>query len=197
MTTDQCLSGFPATFPQSGTGRAEIQSVITRLIPGMKFGCNGTIVGYKVVASFNHSGSLHPKIQIWRPSVAAQRLYYKLPSNIPVVHTNPPSPACVRSTYSNSVLQCTLSESAQVRVQSGDILGLELPPTDDDRREIYFMSGGPRNFVFQRNLSSVSVIEDSEANFTTVDTPLITFLVVIGNKPCKYMYYTEASPCNN
>ena len=178
-TTDECLSGFLATLPQSGTGRAESQSVTTRLIPEMKFGCNGTIVGYKVVASPNQNGNYHPKILVWRPNTTTQGLYYKLPSDIPIVHTNPPSPPCVRSTYSNSVIQCTLSESAQVRVQSGDILGLELPPTDDDRREIYFMSGGPTNLVFQRNLSSVSVIKESETNFTMKDTPLIIFLVAI------------------
>ena len=151
----------------------------TRLIPEMKFGCNGTIVGYKVVASFNQNKNLHPKIQIWRPNTTTQGLYYKLPVDVYIVH---PNPLCLRSSYNNGLrlLQCILSESAQVRVQSGDILGLELPPTDDDRREIYFTSGGPRNLVFQRNLSSVSVVEESEANFTTNDTPLITFLVAVG-----------------
>ena len=153
----------------------------TRLIPEMTFGCNGTIVGYKVVASSDQNGTLHSKIQIWRPNTTTQGLYHKLPSDIPILHTDPTSSPCVRSTYSNSTLQCTLSESAQVRVQSGDILGLELPPTDNDRREIYFTSGGPRNLVFQRNLSSVSVIKESEADYMMNDTLLITFLVAIGN----------------
>ena len=149
----------------------------TRLIPEMKFGCNGTIVGYKVSAA-NRNGNQHPKIQIWRQNTTHPGLYYKPHSDIPIVQQYPP---CDRSLFAGGLLQCTLHESARVKVQRGDVLGLELPPLNDDRREILFKSGGPKNLGFHGNLSYASVLNESEADFTTNDTPLITFLVAIGN----------------
>ena len=185
LYADHCLSGFLAISDQAGAGRAEGETV-TRLIPEMKFGCNGTIVGYKVIASFNSGVNQHPKIQIWRQNTTRPRLYYKPHSDIPIVHSSPQLSPCDRSSFTlisqlAGLLQCTLHESARVKVQCGDVLGLELPPTNDDRREILFRSGGLKNLGFHRNLSSVYVLNESEADFTTNDTPLITFLVAIGN----------------
>ena len=153
----------------------------TRLIPEMKFGCNGTIVGYKVVASPNRNGTQHPKIQIWRQNTTHTGLYYKPHPDIPIVHPSPQLFPCDRSSFANGLLQCTLYESARVKVQCGDVLGLELPPLNDDRHEILFRSGGPKNFGYHGNLSTISALTESEADFTTNDTPLITFLVAIGN----------------
>ena len=183
LYADHCLSGFLAISDQAGAGRAEDRSTTTRLFPEMKFGCNGTIVGYKVIATFRNVESnqlTKYKIQIWRPNTTHPGLYYKPHSDIPIVHPNPQLFPCDRSSFTGGLLQCTLHESARVKVQCGDVLGLELPPTNDDRWEILFRVGGPKNLIFHRNLSSASVNE-SKADFTTNDTPLITFLVAIGN----------------
>ena len=152
----------------------------TRLIPEMKFGCNGTIVGYKVSAP-NRNGNQHPKIQIWRQNTTHPRLYYKPHSDIPIVRLNSTISPCDRSSFTGGLFQCTLYESARVKVQCGDVIGLELPPLNDDHREILFRSGGPKNFVFHGNLSYATILNESKADFTTNDTPLITFLVSIGN----------------
>ena len=152
----------------------------TRLIPEMKFGCNGTIVGYKVVARYRN-GTQHPKIQIWRQNITHPGLYHKLHSDIPIVRPNSTISPCDRSSFTGGLFQCTLYESAQVKVQCGDVLGLELPPLNDDHREILFRSGGPKNLGFHGNLSSTSVLNESKADIITNDTPFITFLVAIGN----------------
>ena len=139
-----------------------------------------------MITSFNTNGNQHPKIQIWRQNTTHSGLYYKPHSDIPIVHPNPQLFPCDRSSFTlisrpDGLLQCTLHESARVKVQCGDVLGLELPPLNADRWEILFRVRGPKNLVFHRNLSSISVLNESENDFTTNDTPLITFLVAIGN----------------
>ena len=66
------------------------------------------------------------------------------------------------------VFQCTLKEAFRVEVQAGDILGLELPPTDDQDFEVHFTntSGGPVNYVFRGQILSTAKLaeRDSEVN---------------------------------
>ena len=65
---------------------------------------------------------------------------------------------------SMGVFQCTLKENFRVEVQAGDILGLELPPTDDQDFEVHFTSasGGPVNYVFQGQVLSSVELADRE-----------------------------------
>ena len=78
------------------------------------------------------------------------------------------------------MFQCTLEISTQISVLPGDILGVELPPTNDDSFELYFTGGGPINYIFNWQLSSsVELATGMAAN----EEPQIT-LDVISGKTC-------------
>ena len=161
-----------------GSGRGLTNNTETRLIPSMKFSCRGTIVGFTVTGR-QRNGRQDPKIQVWRENKAQCGVYYKPVPDIVVNAT-----ACGMIQRLESVQQpavgyrCTLTETARVLVQPGDILGLELPPTNDDNFEIYFTSGGPVNYVFQWQLSStVNVTTTTSA---IEEQPQITFDVISG-----------------
>ena len=170
----ECTSGFPDVVLREGSGRGD-NEVTTRLFPDMRFGCSGTIVRL-IAAVVDRNGQQVPKVQIWRENNTQPGVYYKAGPDIPVFED---SSICVRHRLSSGIFRCTLNESAQVSVQPGDILGLELPPTNDDDFDIYFVSGGPMNYVFEEQLKS-AIINISEAHSITNDLPQITLLVMLG-----------------
>ena len=178
--SDQCLAGFPSTVSLEGHGRGSSSSVTSRLIPDLKFGCHGTLVGLAVAVAFRH-GQQDVKVQLWRENITHPGTYYKSGSDIPIVRSNPP---CIRSRFTSmrgmfQIFECALSEEARVSVQPGDVLGLTLPPTTNTTLEIQFTIGGPKNYVFQHQLPSN--VDLAEADFVSSDLPQITFLVVLGN----------------
>ena len=127
------------------------------------------------------AGWQDPKIQVWRENDTHPDIYYK--SGHDVMFANS---VCLRNLNRTQkpegVFHCILSEVSYVSVRPGDILGLELPPADDDGFEPYFTSGGPMNYVFQDQLSSVEV-NLSEAHSVSHHLPLINLLVVLGILP--------------
>ena len=69
---------------------------------------------------------------------------------------------------------CVLNKEYQVSVQPGDIIGLEIPPSNDDDFDIWFTKGGPTNYVFGSQLNST--VDLSEGNATAVkQLPQISF----------------------
>lgn len=150
--------------------------MITRLFPNMTFRCNGTIVRI-IVAVVNRGGRGVPKIQIWRESKDQCGVYYKPGPDIPIIDD---SSVCLRHRLGGGLFRCTLNENWQVSVQPGDILGLELPPENDDDFDIYFKSGGPMplNYVFEGKLNST--VNISEANYHSHDLPQINLVVMLG-----------------
>ena len=177
--TDQCTSGFPDVASREGNGRGDSSNVVTRLFPDMRFGCGGTIVRLTVAGRVVNRQQ-NPKIQVWRENKTQSDVYFKPGSDIILERFT----SCDRNRLpqipsGSGVYHCTLTEAAQVSVQPGDILGLELPPTSSHSFEIYFTSGGPMNYVFQRQL--FSTVDLSERVFVTKDLPQISLLVVLGN----------------
>ena len=150
----------------------------------MKFGCVGTIVGFKA-AVLNDSGSQlqQPlKIQVWRESESQPGLFFKI-DDVQIWYSNPRAP-CYQNTLSNKTFQCTLREDLQISVQPGDILGLEIPPLNSDDFKIYFKHGALTTLVFESQLES-TVDLSTEPYAITNDEPQITFLVVLGTlTPC-------------
>jgi hypothetical protein len=82
--------------------------------------------------------------------------YYKIERPIPVntsdivcadglPQTNPPT----RRSF-----LCILNKEYQILVEPGDILGLEIPPINDDDFDIWFTRGGPTNYIFNTQLNS-------------------------------------------
>ena len=96
----------------------------TRLIPEMNFTCDGTIVGFTVAVDEQNRDE-DPMIQVWRENISQPGVYYKTTADIAIDEA-----VCVdglTEVYSE-VFQCKLNGTAQVSVQAGDVLGLELPP---------------------------------------------------------------------
>ena len=183
-----CTNGFPSTlvyqvlFP---TGSS------TRLIPEMNFTCNGVIVGY-TAALREQNGDMDPIIQVWRKNTSQPVSYYNiLSAGIAIDEA-----LCIGglTTVSSEVFHCNLNKSTnRVPVQSGDILGLELPPGNNDDNILIFarVSSGPTNYVFTRQgLSSIAAL--SNHNLVNRELPQITLEIESGkyknNRMCMFKY---------
>ena len=172
-----CTSGFPERdklvsklFSRAGPA--------TRLIPEMKSICNGTIVGY-TVAIRRMRGEQHPHIQTWRrnSSVYQPSVYYKAGDAIAISGTCcEERVAPMSSTQNDIVFNCQLKEACHIAVQSGDILGLELPPRNADASVLRFamVLNAPTNYVFSQLLSSSIAVISNETT-TYQELPQIAF----------------------
>ena len=130
------------------------------------------------VAVSNREGQQSPKIQIWRLNGTQPDIYYKPGPDVPITDSSDVH-VCLRDRIGGRVFRCTLNEEFQVSVQTGDILGLELPPQNNVDFNIYFAEQGPENYVFEQRLTST--VNLSEANRVTTHMPQINFTVIIGN----------------
>ena len=144
-----------------GHSRGNSSNIVTRLIPELKFTCHGIITQF-TVGGGQRPGLQDPRIQVWRECSNQPGTYFKPVPDIAVNAT-----VCNGSVkmLSQGVFQCTLQERFQVQVQAGDILGIELPPTDDQDFEVHFTntSGGPVNYVFQGQILSAAELASRES----------------------------------
>ena len=122
----QCGSGYKAIM-STGTHEGNRLTIVTRLIPDLKFTCDGIITQFTVGGvQASRSVAQDPKIQIWRESPNQCGVYFKRDSDIVINET-----VCKGGvTFHNTlvlgvavVFQCTLKIKFRVRVQAGDILG--------------------------------------------------------------------------
>lgn len=147
---------------------------ITRLIPDLEFTCDGIITQF-TVGGAPHTGAQDPKIQVWRESPNRCGAYFKAAPDILLNAT-----ACIdgMEVLSNGTFQCQLLEALRIQVQPGDILGLEIPPTDNESFKMYFTHGGPTNYMFPYQLFfavDLSSVEASEVQ----EQPQINIIVKI------------------
>ena len=93
----------------------------TRLIPAMEFNCTGTLVGW-MVSGRRGSGTMYPKLQIWRRNSTDENEYFK---SGPEVQIDAHGSGCLSIIQScNRVFRCRLSTANTVPVHSGsDIIG--------------------------------------------------------------------------
>ena len=125
-----------------GVGRGLNNFTETRLIPMMEFTCNGTIVGWTVSGRVGQ-GTQPPKLQIWRRSsnTDEDEYYHKRGPAIPI-NLDAEGVECEESSMCNQTFQCQLSEAYQTTVQSEiDIVGIELPPLENQSFELFFTNG--------------------------------------------------------
>ena len=152
----------------------------TRLIPEMRFVCNGTIVGYTVAmrrpaqTPLNEAEQLLAMILIWRESKTQVHTYYEVGAGIPIDEAT-----CIGglTEVANDMLDCDLSGGARASVESGDILGLQLPPENVGAGVISFarVSKGPLNYVFEQQvLSSPAMLALSDSTSLSWELPQIT-----------------------
>ena len=129
-----CIRGFPTIPVFREDSIARKSSAVTVLIPEMNFTCSQRILAFYFGGINRQGGQQDPMIQIWRENSSTPGNYYKIERPIPVNNsdivcadgltlTNPPT----RRSY-----LCILNKDYQVSVEPGDILGLEIPSTDDD-----------------------------------------------------------------
>ena len=140
----------------------------------MKFVCNGTINGY-TVAMRREGGQQHPRIQVWRRNETHDPIgvYHKVGSAIPIDE----SFTCIAGPTEvvDDVFDCDLLEGSGISVQPGDILGLELPPANNNSGVISFASvtKGLTNYVFEQQLDSTTATL-SDSTSMRQELPLIT-----------------------
>ena len=132
------------------------------------------------------NGKQPPKLQIWRENDTHPGLFFKPGVDVPIVNNNS---VCADRTLEGGIFRCTLEESFQVRVIPGDILGIELPPTNDVDLDIEFMakkdsSTQINHYIFNDRLNSTvniaQAINMSGAGDEMQLLPQITVLVVLG-----------------
>ena len=178
--TPQCTENFKDKVTFGGRIRGQNTAVETRLIPSMRFTCNGTMVGFTVTGVDRNAGNQDPKIQVWRENKSQCGSYQKLASEI-IVHAS----SCETLTPRQSQMQvrifhCALHPALRVDVQYGDVLGIELPPINNADFDLYFTDGGPINYVFQQQLSN-EIDTNINRPLMVEEQPQITLDVVSGN----------------
>ena len=109
-------------------------------------------------------GSKDPMIQVWRECGNQPGTYFKPVPDI-AMNVTVCNGGINNIMLSMGVFQCMLEEAFRVEVQAGDILGLELPPTDDQGFEVHFTNanGGPVNYVFRGQVLLVAELADRES----------------------------------
>ena len=124
----------------------------TRLVPGMTFTCRGTILGVTVAGRPRQDRPEDPIIQIWRPKDRNNPIsYYNTGSNITISETVCAGTPSVTFLSDNDygVWHYHLNVASQVSVESGDIIGLLLPPREQSSFYVSIAkaSRGPTNYM--------------------------------------------------
>lgn len=143
----------------------------------MKFTCKGTIVGFTIVGR-GRNGDESPRIQLWREDKAQCGFYQKSTSDI-IINRDSCSSLTTLSSGTPATSQCALKSSSQINVQRGDILGIQLPPTNDDDFEVYFTNTGATNYIFQ-NSQSPSRVELATRSSVSQEEPQLQLEITPG-----------------
>ena len=148
----------------------------------MNFTCEGTIVGFTVALQNQRTGATElqrPVIQIWKPEQCSTGVYHKGGVAIAIGES-----VCVDGLVEDAnrtnVFNCQLNESVQVKVQPGDIVGLELPKGGV---KLLFAKvvKGPTNYVFAPTHTS-AIVNISDSISVNQDLPQITIEVHSGER---------------
>ena len=164
-------------------GRGTSGTTVTVLIPEMNFTCcNETrLAGFSFAAINRKVGRNDPKIQIWQQDSSRLRVYQKLDQDITVhVPGDDSRQVCMDGAFkiASRTHHCILQSDFQFLIQPGDIIGLEIPSTDDDDIEMLFTSGGPTNYVFNQQLGSD--VDLSDHAYEVRQLPQLSFSFTAG-----------------
>ena len=158
-----------------------------RIIPGIKFTCNGTLTKWIIGAQrtvTEATNPRHPELQIWR---LRQGIYDKTTfSDITDLNT----------TDDLNVYEFIPNPPLEFR--ANDFLGFYQPRIGDTQVEVYYQSGGaPRNFVVSRIFGTVRVDNDLPLVAVEVDGKL----TIITRKSLMYVdmfcYYFVGESARN
>ena len=181
INTDSCMAYNLLSCTEGserGLGSDQEALVETRLIPYMKFNCNGTLVGW-TVSGRAQNGTEYPKLQIWRS--ITDYLFQKIGQEIQI---DAEGSACEEITQTcGQVFQCRLSPANQVTVVSGiDFIGVELPHLDQQGFELYFITNRRHTYhqsVWRQEIISSSLMISSR-DFPVLDELLLSVDVLPG-----------------
>ena len=130
------------------------------------------------------------KLQIWRleNSTIVEHGRYRRVNNIDLTPN-----ICrgnmneIRTFGGINVYSCTLKSSAQISVEPGDILGIELPPKPRVNLELYSVTeSGLTNYIFERASACQSCIIDLFNRSRTIETTVhVLPLIRIEVKPSR------------
>ena len=142
-----------------------------RIIPSLRFNCDGAITKWIVGAAWRNNKNAHPDLQLWRNR---NGVYIKV-GNTTLIAT---------SQNSSWLYEFPVKPSLQFR--SGDILGIFQPNGPQSRLSILYRTGrgNPLNYVFR---PPGSVTEPPLETFTTSSSSIIqqTVLPLVTMEICK------------
>ena len=166
-------------------GRGTSVTTVTVLIPEMNFTCyNEThLAGFSFAAINRNGEGSDPKIQIWRRDTSQPCFYQKLDQDITVhVPGDDSRQVCKDGAFmiASRTYHCILQSDFQFLVQPGDILGLEIPSTDDDDIELLFTNDGPTNYIFNQQLGSDVDLSDRAYVRVRQQLPQLSFSFTSG-----------------
>ena len=136
------------------------------------------------VSGRDWSGTLYPKLQIWRRSNTDRNVYFK---NGPEIQIDAQGSACELISRNENCAQeyhCRLSAAYHVPILAGsDIIGLELPPFHNQAFSLLFLLGTnwqKDNYVWRREVNSSSLTVGTQDITVRNDEVLIKVDVVEG-----------------
>ena len=102
---------------------------------------------------------MYPKLQIWRRNSTDRNLYFK---NGPEIQIDAHGSACetlTRNVNCNQEYYCRLSAANYLSVLSGsDIIGVELPPLENQAFELLFIVTEQQQYVWRREVNASSLM---------------------------------------
>ena len=154
-TGPQCTDGFPMQF-RLGNNRDRyfsdraVAASYSILIPDMKFTCDGTIARVTVGGVLQAGKNQSIKLCTWKENATKPGIYHKSEEIIDL------APDTCDYNNSNGRYMCRLMGRNRISVECGDILGIELPPSEDADFELNSVPAPPlMNYIFEgTNLSS-------------------------------------------
>ena len=175
-TNSQCTSGFVTeevlTMFTVGLLIAQ-RNRAQRIIPSLRFDCDGAITKWIVGASWNGGASSFPDLQIWRNS--SRNGVYRKVGNTTLIATS-----------QNSSRLYEFPVEPSLPFQRGDILGIFQPRGSQNRLSILYRTGrgNPLNYVFS---PPENVTEPPLEIFTTSSSGIIqqTVLPLVTVEICK------------
>ena len=171
---------------EEGVRRGSSDFTETRLLPTLEITCSGTIVGWTVSGRAGQ-GTHPPKLQIWRRSnitTDGDEYYHRQGPGVPI-DPDAEGVECEEMLTCNHTFRCRLNEANQITVQSEvDIVGIELPPLQNQSFELFFVSGSNMSqYVWQQEdtmMTNVSLRIGSQD--AVVDDNVLLYLNITTGK---------------
>ena len=168
-----CTTGFPSSLSTctNCVTHTEGSGARTRLIPGMRFDCNGKITAWRAAGTRRSNRNINAMLGIWRETTT-QGTYDRIATiELGVCDGDDVTPV-------NNVYNCG---SLNVPVQDGDIIGIDIAANSRYRFRLHFDTSGSglslTNYVFNGNMSTATLSQNAVST-ESQQQPQISLTVV-------------------